>query len=81
MQYLDYYTSPDANGDLVLVGVTDGGAPPMKGTLRASDIALQAAAVAAGQSTWDQDTICAVHNLARKPVVAEPLVHGSLTVG
>lgn len=67
MKYLDYYTAPDANGDLVLIGVTDLGTPPLEGTVRGSDNTLQIAAVAAGHSTWDQDTICAVHGLTRKP--------------
>jgi hypothetical protein len=67
VRYLDYYTAPDANADTVLVGVTDLGNPPMKGVIAGSDAVLTSAATAAGHSTWDQDTICAVHALHRKP--------------
>jgi uncharacterized membrane protein (DUF4010 family) len=57
MRYLDYYTAPDANGDTVLVGITDLETPPLTGVLAASDAALTAAAITAGHSTWDQDTV------------------------
>jgi hypothetical protein len=67
MRYLDYYTSPDANGDAVLIGVTTLGTSPLTGVLPGSDKDLQSAAKAAGHSTWDQDTICALYGLTRKP--------------
>jgi hypothetical protein len=70
MRYLDYYTAPDANGDTVLLGITDLGTPPLTGVLAGSDAALTAAAIAAGHSTWDQDTICVLYNLHRKAEAA-----------
>lgn len=67
MKYLDYYTAPDANGDVILIGITDLGTPPLTGVLVGSDAALQTAAVTDGDTTWDQDTICDVYGLTRKP--------------
>jgi hypothetical protein len=69
MRYLDYYTAPDANGDTVLVGITDLETPPLTGVLTASDAALTTAATAAGHSTWDQETICSLYGLHRKPAM------------
>lgn len=67
MKYLDYYTKPDANADRVIIGLTDLAAPPMTGTMTGSDAALTTAAVAASQTTWDENTICSVYALTRKP--------------
>ncbi len=66
MKFLSYYAVPDADGDVVLIGVTDLGSPELTGVIRGSDAALQAAALVARKTTWDRQTICDVHGLARK---------------
>lgn len=67
---LDFYTAPDANGDLVIVGVIDPDYPNLRDTINGSDTALQAAAVAANRTTWGQDELCSVYGLTRKPIEA-----------
>ncbi len=66
MRFLNYFSVPDADGDVVLIGVTDGGIPPLVGVVPGSDAVLQAAALSKGKTGWDRQTICDVHGLARK---------------
>jgi hypothetical protein len=66
---LEYYVRYDRQ-DTVQIGIVvqvDGMAP-MRSVISGSDAALTAHAVAAGQTTWDEDIICVVHELVRAPL-------------
>lgn len=70
---LEYFVSYDRS-DAVQIGIVvhEDGLPEMKAVLPGSNAALTANATAATppQSTWDEDTICRVHGLLRKPVAS-----------
>jgi hypothetical protein len=71
---LEYYVRYDRQ-DAVQIGIVVAipGMDPMRSVITGSDAALTAHAVAAGRSTWDEDTICAVHDLVRAPLPPAPV--------